>query len=68
MAQILQFPERKEKVELERQMSETQESLTELYEAIRRIDQGFQAIQKSTLDLEDSNHLTSTFSAPTMSA
>ena len=32
MAQILQFPERKEKVELERQMSETQESLTELYE------------------------------------
>jgi len=54
MAQILQFPERKEKVELERQMSETQESLTELYEAIRRIDKGFQAIQKSTLDLEDS--------------
>ena len=31
-----------------------QESLTELYEAIRRIDQGFQAIQQNTLELEDS--------------
>jgi len=54
MAQIIQFPERKEKVQLERQMEEMQESLTELYEAIRRIDQGFQAIQQNTLELEDS--------------
>ena len=54
MAQIIQFPERKEKVQLEKQMEEMQESLTELYDAIRRIDSGFQAIQNTTLELEDS--------------
>ena len=54
MAHIIQFPERKEKVLLEKQMSEMQESLSELYDAIRRIDRGFQAIQDATMELEDS--------------
>jgi len=53
MTNIIQFPERKEKVLLEKQMTEMQESLSELYESINRIDRGFQHIQNATLELED---------------
>lgn len=53
MAKIYQFPNVKDKVQLETQMTEMQEGMLELYDAIRKVELGLSLLQRQSEDLED---------------
>ena len=53
MAKILQFPDVRDKAKLETGMSDLQGSLTEIYDAIRKVELGLGMLQKQSEELED---------------
>ncbi len=53
MGKILQFPDVRDRAKLETEMSELQDCLTELYDAIRKVESGLVMLQKQSVELED---------------
>ena len=54
MAKIIQFPtQQRNKTVLEDTLKQMQESLTELYDAIRKVEAGYGMLQEQAKDLED---------------
>lgn len=53
MAKIYQFPNMRDKKQLESQMIVLQDSMLEIYDAIRKVDMGLTMLQKQSEDLED---------------
>ena len=57
MAKIYQFPNVKDKVHLETQMESLQGSMTELYDAIRKVELGLNMLQRQSEESEDAYQL-----------
>mgnify|MGYP005992896623 CR=1 FL=1 len=53
MAKIYQFPNVRDKVQLESQMTGLQDSMRELYDAIRKVEMGLSMLQRQSEELED---------------
>lgn len=53
MGKILQFPDVRDQARLETGMSDLQGSLTEIYDAIRKVELGLGMLQKQSEELED---------------
>ena len=53
MSNIIQFPDVREQREIEKQMEATQVVLSELYEALAKIEHGHMSIKDRTLEIED---------------
>tara|TARA_B110000305_G_C19456023_1_gene650972 strand:+ start:2314 stop:2658 length:345 start_codon:yes stop_codon:yes gene_type:complete len=53
MSNIIQFPDVREQREIEKQMEATQVVLSELYDALEKIERGHISIKDRTLEIED---------------
>jgi hypothetical protein len=53
MAKILQFPDIRDKTRIEKEMTDMQHHLTELYDAIRKVEIGLGMLQKQSEEIED---------------
>lgn len=53
MGKILQFPDIRDRTKLETEMSGLQDSLTEIYDAIRKVELGLGMLQKQSSEMED---------------
>tara|TARA_R100001443_G_scaffold102087_1_gene110149 strand:+ start:19877 stop:20188 length:312 start_codon:yes stop_codon:yes gene_type:complete len=54
MAEIIQFPKTTLKHRLEETLSDMRESLSEMYAALEKVDQGYKSIENQTHEMEDS--------------
>ena len=53
MAKIYQFPNVRDKAQLEVQMSSLQDAMGELYDSIRKVEMGLSMLQRQAEELED---------------
>tara|TARA_R100000152_G_C6767743_1_gene193040 strand:- start:248 stop:571 length:324 start_codon:yes stop_codon:yes gene_type:complete len=54
MSNVIQFPDRRRKqVEVEKELSTMQNTLQELYDAMRKVELGQQMLQEQTMSVED---------------
>lgn len=53
MGKILQFPDVRDRAKLETGMSDLQGSLTEIYDAIRKVELGLDMLNKQSIEMED---------------
>jgi len=53
MSNVIQFPDVRERNEVEKQMEAHQVVLTELYDALEKIERGFTALKAKTHEVED---------------
>ena len=53
MSNVIQFPDVREQREIEKQMEAHQVVLTELYDALEKIERGFNALKDKTVEVED---------------
>ena len=54
MSNVIQFPDRRRRqVEVEKELSGMQDTLAELYDAMRQVELGQQMLQEQTISVED---------------
>ena len=54
MSNVIQFPNKPLKNKLEESMASMRDSLSEMYEALEKIDKGYKTVQAQSHEMEDS--------------